>query len=217
MVFALLRGFCCPNSLPFGSFVEKIHTSRNEFGARAGFQVFMASCKAIIGASYASRRDWCRSDFLYRNVGFLRYWTVSNIPLFVLAFPVLMIMIVSSVWVVRMSGNGNNASGLHKPTRDRPESLERRLLGSLAAPQLLLAILALTSYHVQIITRISSGYCIWYIWLAHAVIGSTENSPMSKVDKSNSWRLVGSTHIVMYIVIYAAVQGGLFSSFLPPA
>jgi GPI mannosyltransferase 2 len=192
-------------------------TNRNGSGARTLFQVFTGLCKVIIGKCYASRRDCRRSDFPFRNVGFLRYWTISNVPLFVLAFPVLTIMIVSSLWTIRIGASSKNVAGSTKPTTGPQQSLEQRLLRSLAAPQLLLAILALTSYHVQIITRISSGYCIWYFWLAHAIILSAEKSPMLKGDKFNRWKLGGSTEIVMYIVIYAAVQGGLFSSFLPPA
>jgi phosphatidylinositol glycan class V len=126
-------------------------------------------------------------------------------------------MIVSSLWALRIGYSSEKVSGLLRPATGSQDSLEQRLLRSLAAPQLLLAILALTSYHVQIITRISSGYCIWYFWLAHVVILSAEESPMPKGDKSNTWTLGGATNIVIYMVIYAAVQAVLFSSFLPPA
>lgn len=37
-----------------------------------------------------------------------------------------------------------------------------RLLRSLAAPQLILAALTFSKHHVQIITRMSSGYPVWY-------------------------------------------------------
>jgi GPI mannosyltransferase 2 len=181
--------------------------------------VFTVSSRAIIGkynSSYVTVVD-CPSDFLFRNVGFLRYWTLSNIPLFALAFPMLTIMITSSLSAMQIGDGSNMASGLLKPAMGRLESIEQRLLRSLAVPQLVLAILALTSYHVQIITRISSGYCIWYFRLAHSLIVSTEESPKPKADKMNSWKLGRSTEMVIYIVVYATVQGGLFSSFLPPA
>jgi GPI mannosyltransferase 2 len=150
-------------------------------------------------------------------VGFLRYWTLSNIPLFALALPMLTIMIMSSLWAMQAKDGSTMASGLLKPATGPLGGIERRLLRSLAVPQLVLATLTLTSYHVQIITRISSGYCIWYFWLAQSLIVSTEESLKPKADKTNTWKLGRSTETVIYIVFYAAVQGGLFSSFLPPA
>ncbi|EPS44809.1 hypothetical protein H072_1146 [Dactylellina haptotyla CBS 200.50] len=44
------------------------------------------------------------------------------------------------------------------------------LLFRLTIPQLILAILAITNYHVQIITRLSSGLPMWYIVMATALI-----------------------------------------------
>lgn len=79
--------------------------------------------------------------------------------------------------------------------RDRVTAL------SLALPQFLLAILALLSYHVQIITRLASGYPVWYIWLAYQTVeGGTRTSTM-----------------IRWMVIYGLVQAGLYASFLPPA
>jgi GPI mannosyltransferase 2 len=151
-------------------------------------------------------------------VGFFRYWTLSNIPLFVLAFPMLTIMTVSSFWAMQTKNSPNMSSRSLDPTLGLLGRTEKHLLRSLAAPQLLLAILAMTSYHVQIITRISSGYCVWYFWLAYAIMVSTDRSLKLKTDHLKSSTPGGwSYHIVIYIVVYAAVQAGFFSSFLPPA
>lgn len=79
----------------------------------------------------------------------------------------------------------------------------------LAVPQILLALLALTTYHVQIVTRISSGYPLWYWWLA------------SKIVARDSIKLAGcevrARVIVLWMVMYACLQAGLFAAFLPPA
>jgi GPI mannosyltransferase 2 len=193
--------------------------SHSGSGVKIRFRVYTVSSRAIIGkcnSSYVTVVG-CPSDFFFRNVGFLRYWTLSNVPLFVLAFPMLSIMVISSLWAMKIKDGSNMVSGLLKPATRPLENIERRLLRSLAAPQLVLAILALTSYHVQIITRISSGYCIWYFWFAYSLIVSTEEGLKPKADKMNSWKLGRSTKMVTYIVVYAAVQAGLFSSFLPPA
>lgn len=77
------------------------------------------------------------------------------------------------------------------------------LVGSMAVSQMLLVLLAVSSYHVQIITRLSSGYPAWYWWLAACL-------------KSSKTRAMGSG-IVVFVIMYASIQGALFASFLPPA
>jgi phosphatidylinositol glycan class V len=74
---------------------------------------------------------------------------------------------------------------------------------ALAGSQAILAVLAITTYHVQIITRISSGYPVWYWWVASCLM-----------DKKKQGYGAG---IVMFMVMYAGIQGVLFASFLPPA
>ena len=99
-------------------------------------------------------------------------------PLFLLAAPMLWLLI-------RSSFTGLSAGGL--PLR-------------LALPQLVLAILAITNYHVQIITRLSSGYPWVYIWLAGKICSSA----------GGAWE-------IKFFVLYGLIQAGLFASFLPPA
>jgi phosphatidylinositol glycan class V len=79
----------------------------------------------------------------------------------------------------------------------------RLLVRTLAAVQTLLAILAITNYHVQIISRISSAYPVWYWWVASCLMDRQRQN-------------LGHG-IVVFISMYAMIQGGLFASFLPPA
>lgn len=74
---------------------------------------------------------------------------------------------------------------------------------SLVASQVLLAVLAITTYHVQIITRIASGYAVWYWWVADSLL--------------DPQRAALGRKIVTFFVMYGAIQGALFASFLPPA
>ncbi|KAL8734793.1 MAG: hypothetical protein Q9181_003037 [Wetmoreana brouardii] len=113
----------------------------------------------------------------YWNVGFLRYWTASNAPLFLLAAPVLLVMIMSVIWAEPSYGEARHSD---REVVKRPQPPSDRLWMSpvgidvarcLAIPQLILAILALTTYHVQVITRLSSGYPLWYWWLASKIVG----------------------------------------------
>ncbi|KAH8879600.1 glycosyltransferase family 76 protein [Thozetella sp. PMI_491] len=133
----------------------------------------------------------------YWNTGFLRYWTVSNLPLFLLAGPMLLILVRSGVDLV----SSGLPSGIEKRTVET--SRLRALVQSAAVAQVLLAVLAFTSYHVQIISRISSGSPLWYWWLAGSFLDK-DKAPLGK-------------GILTFMVMYASIQGVLFASFLPPA
>jgi GPI mannosyltransferase 2 len=87
------------------------------------------------------------------------------------------------------------------PGKARPAA-HQNMIGAMSAAQILLAVLAFTSYHVQIITRISSAYPVWYWWVARCLGG--ERSALGK-------------GIVKFMVMYALIQGVLYASFLPPA
>jgi phosphatidylinositol glycan class V len=80
----------------------------------------------------------------------------------------------------------------------------------LALPQLALVVAALTTFHVQIINRIASGYPIWYIFIADWIVSSTRNRGgfNGGARPSSAFR---------WILMYAIIQGVLFANFLPPA
>ncbi|KAH1323473.1 ER membrane glycoprotein subunit of the GPI transamidase complex-like protein [Aspergillus fumigatus] len=144
----------------------------------------------------------------YWNVGFLRYWVVPNIPLFLLAMPILALLLRSAFWAWRLpsvtskfSENGANGA-LTKAMW---------LLPRLAIIQALLAVLAFTSYHVQIINRLSSGYPLWYWYLAAELISDFKNS------QSTNKCISISAVAVQAIMIYGLIHAVLFGSFLPPA
>lgn len=82
------------------------------------------------------------------------------------------------------------------------------MLFRLAVPQGLLAVMALTSYHVQIINRISSGYPVWYWWLVSTAMSSFQDPQKSRRELSVA---------AQAMVAYALIQAVLFGSFLPPA
>lgn len=136
----------------------------------------------------------CRLTYLSRrNVGFLRYWTLDQLPLFLLASPVLYLLLRSGTETSR------TPSTVLMIKDARLEMFARVL----AVSQVALAMLAITNYHVQIITRISSAYPVWYWWVARCLL---------KGDQRNLGRTITS-----FMVMYAGIQGGLFASFLPPA
>ena len=148
-----------------------------------------------------------------RGVGFLNYWTLSNLPLFILATPMLFILLHSGIWALQgcSSPEISTDKGNQENTEiGRPLHINQAIGRRFATPQVVLAASALTSYHVQVITRLSSGYPVWYWWLATLILDDGKTGLMAR-----KW----STAFVIsrWMVIYAIVQGGLFASFLPPA
>ncbi|KAI1503499.1 GPI mannosyltransferase 2 [Biscogniauxia marginata] len=163
------------------------------------------------GASTTKTRPWCTKplpsiySFVqehYWNVGFLRYWTPANIPLFLLAAPMIFILINSGLDAFRRASSldTDNANPKTSPLT-LPNGVA--LLRSMASSQLILTALAITNYHTQIITRISSGYPLWYWWLA-GLLGNRGTAQLGG-------------NIVIFMIMYAGIQGALFASFLPPA
>jgi phosphatidylinositol glycan class V len=136
-------------------------------------------------------------------VGFLRYWNISNLPLFLLAAPMLWILFHSSA--TAFSG----LVGL-RPKRESTAGFEYKIFPQLALPQLFLAAMAITSYHVQIINRISSGYPIWYIVIANWLT----DGRMSRKQRGIEALCSGA---VRWMIVYAIVHAILFAEFLPPA
>ncbi|KAK0709649.1 GPI mannosyltransferase 2, partial [Lasiosphaeria miniovina] len=162
---------------------------------------YLRFCSLASGASGSAvdPPPWCHAyppsiyTFVqkhYWNTGFLRYWNLPNVPLFLLAAPMIVVLTRSG-----LDHEKTPADALLHSAR------LTTLVRSAAAAQLVLAVLAVLMYHVQIITRISSSYPLWYWWLAGALM---------RGDKAGS-------QTVMFMVTYAAVQGALFTSFLPPA
>lgn len=136
----------------------------------------------------------------------------------------LAILLASSLWAIR----GNDLRSLNfspagikekrlvekrlsvPTTVDSSYEFAGRCLRRFALPQMILALLAVAVYHVQIVNRISSGYMVWYWWLAVM---------MARYDKSGvartPWNL--PRVIIRWMIVYGLVQGSLFASFLPPA
>ena len=160
-----------------------------------------------------------------RAVGFLKYWTVSNLPLFLLAAPMLYLLLCSGIEAWSWSSskgayksgirNGRHLSQQAGASTSRSLSLvtvltEAKLAACLGIPQVILAILALSTYHVQIINRLSSGYPVWYWWLASIMVNDRAVISESKKQRSTSAAVRG-------IIMYAIIQAALFAAFLPPA
>lgn len=151
----------------------------------------------------------------YWNVGFLSYWTPNNIPLFLLAAPVLAVLSITALAVLFEPQNLLAAvNGTSKPVSEREGKLFTHVASQLAVPQIILAAMATTSFHVQIINRISSGCALWYVIMAVLVADHH-----SRGLQQGLLGLLGGRKemLVRAMAGYAIVQGGLYAAFLPPA
>lgn len=164
----------------------------------------------------SQQRPWCEKSIpsiyswvqsYYWNVGFLRYWTISNIPLFLLAAPTLAVLFISGWDVVK--GHILVEEGLQKGTHKQSLETRQRVLRLSALPQLVLAFMTLTNAHIQIVTRLASGASCWYQWLSVRLLRTAD------IASEGKNKAVGVA--IRWMVIYALIQGGLFASFLPPA
>ncbi|KAF2089459.1 glycosyltransferase family 76 protein [Saccharata proteae CBS 121410] len=143
----------------------------------------------------------------YWNVGFLRYWTASNAPLFLLAIPTIYFLISSAVTTLSAS----DAAVVKSAEKDQRPPVTQHVLKRLALPQLALAVLTLLNFHVQIINRISSGYPLWYLAIAAGLTGDASLARLAVASPKASAR------VARVAITFAMVQGALYASFLPPA
>ncbi|KAI4851354.1 mannosyltransferase [Aureobasidium sp. EXF-8845] len=151
--------------------------------------------------------------------GFLRYWTVSNIPLFLLALPMLCALI----------GTGLVAPDLKIDVPGKRSKHASVYMLCLAAPQILLALLALTTFHVQIVNRIATGYPIWYIVIAAGIVSPNLMDKTARTTRPDGEKSLvrqvqdhlgrpSSQQIIFRgMFMYSIIQGGLYASFMPPA
>jgi phosphatidylinositol glycan class V len=179
-------------------------------------------CLRLIPSIYGWVQDY------YWEVGFLRYWTLNNLPLFLLAGPMLMMLLYTG-----LIGLVSQIETVHRGSASMKDfdkaimdmRIYNHVMPRMALQQFILAIMAATSFHVQIINRISSGCPVWYIVLAGVLCTPSSKEHRSHVGQerqplSNLRFLSEGSNlqwIVRGMVMYAVIQGGLYASFLPPA
>lgn len=118
----------------------------------------------------------------------------------------LFLLCLSSIWAINLS-----SEKLQRQSLKEESQVMGSLLIQLAVPQGLLAVMAFTSYHVQIINRISSGYPVWYWYLASKILDYFAKPKSSRKHSQIIPMAVQS------MIVYGLVQAVLFGSFLPPA
>ncbi|BFZ59775.1 ER membrane glycoprotein subunit of the GPI transamidase complex-like protein [Saitoella coloradoensis] len=116
--------------------------------------------------TYCPGRPWCdeRLPMIYNfvqshywDVGFLRYWTLNQVPMWILAGPMLVLSALSTMYYAKYA------------TRKVEVDLE---LVPFVVLQAFLILAAVTTMHVQIWTRVSSASIPTYWYAADVVLKS---------------------------------------------
>ncbi|QLL34442.1 hypothetical protein HG536_0G03040 [Torulaspora globosa] len=127
----------------------------------------------------------------YWNCGFLRYWTLNNIPNFLIAMPNFVVMFYSTIYF----------------TRIYPSFRVRPLVFVTQAFLIMIALFA----HVQIINRVSSFIPLHLWYLADRLLRNSfrEQHPVGddKIVKG----------YIYWLAFWIPIQTVLFACFLPPA
>ena len=132
--------------------------------------------------------DWCRAaqtkllpsfyshvQQKYWNVGFLRYWTPSQIPNFILFFPMLHLVL-------------SNVRGFRRLS---PEPSSQQLLLPYVVHALFLALFALFCMHVQVGTRLLCSASPAVFWFAAATFHASPRGKVFVVSWFASYFLLG--------------------------
>ncbi|TPX49451.1 hypothetical protein SeMB42_g01558 [Synchytrium endobioticum] len=171
-----------------------------------GFQWYAYS--SFCAGTSQSVRPWCHKllPFIYSfvqqhywDVGLFNYYTVRQIPNFVIALPVVMIVYHASITYASSNASLFWSLGLKTPKKQAtgfpsPDALPYMYL------LLFQTLLCLVMLHVQIMGRFLSSMPALYWYMAHVVA----NSNKARV-------------LVEYLLLYLLTSTLLFAHFLPPA
>ncbi|KAJ2740116.1 ER membrane glycoprotein subunit of the GPI transamidase complex-like protein [Coemansia sp. BCRC 34301] len=183
-----------------------------------GHRMFCQQADAVA----AVQRPYCSDTFTtiysfvqaeYWDIGFLKYYTVQQLPNFALAAPVVTLSLVGLYtyvahdplrvatlgWHQRRTATTGTGSGSIAPLESA--FFGRELLPHVYLWALLLGV-ATTTMHVQVVTRFFSSVPVMFWFAAHA---------------ATSTRWQHRAAVVGYFATYGLAGVVLFSSFFPPA
>ncbi|KAF8594119.1 hypothetical protein BDV93DRAFT_459619, partial [Ceratobasidium sp. AG-I] len=164
-------------------------------------------------------RPWCASrlpmiyGFVqshYWDVGFLRYWTVAQFPIFIIAAPMLFLVGGSSAWFLSaVCVFEKRAGGGGRVDNSKSNTTELRLISTsmvlillpFALHALALSMILFTSVHVQIAIRVLPAATPWAAW----------------AECHRSWWAFISHLWIGWSAVGVFVSSVLWLSFLPPA
>ncbi|CAE6429241.1 unnamed protein product [Rhizoctonia solani] len=218
-----------PSKIIYGALLTMI--SLSPFLAQQ-YLAYLTFCQSLVP------RPWCDSripliySFVqshYWDVGLWRYWTIAQIPNFLLATPILTLAFASIAWFAIASSRGIHLSRrqdidsppLH-PTLSPSMAL---VLLPCALHALVISIILLTAAHVQIALRVLPAATPWVSWAGAALIiqgvkyryNAGNNASSNTGSRNHSWWPLLSDIWIGWSVIWLFISSILWLAFLPPA
>ncbi|EMD32128.1 glycosyltransferase family 76 protein [Gelatoporia subvermispora B] len=173
------------------------------------YRAYIAFCTDVTSAA-----PWCESfppsiytyvQARYWGVGFLRYWTLPQLPNFLLAAPVLAVLLWSTTYYVLHALNPRLRAVLSGKDFGASAADPSPFLGSSLAPHalhaLIFTLLLLLNSHTQIVLRLAASMPFTY-WTAARLV-------MESPRWGRWW--------VAWSVVWGAISVILWAVFLPPA
>lgn len=175
------------------------------------YSAYLAFCTAVSSAPWCSNLPPLIYGYVqekYWNVGFLRYWTLQQLPNFIIAMPPLAALLTYSTYYLRHVFLPRLRSSL-SPVAKRAQTADPPLTSPFLSPSiaphaihaLAITLILLFSAHTQIILRLAASMPFTY-WAA-------------------AWLLVEhrrwGKYWVSWSVLWGATSIVLWATFLPPA
>ena len=172
------------------------------FHQRHGYDSFCTSAKVAEWCHYSYPLIYSYVQAKYWNVGFLKYFTLKQLPNFAIALPTITISSMAIVDYVAFDFQRFLTLGASEGKPSKKAFYSDRILPHIYLTMVML-FMAVTSMHVQVIVRFFTCVPVLYWWLGTSVAYKTH----TKIIKCYTF----------YALAYASAGIVLFSKFLPPA
>lgn len=162
---------------------------------------------------YCPGPSWCTSPLpnlyghvqdAYWGVGWLRYWTLQQLPNFLLAAPVLLASLTLTLAWLKTHPAALRTLGLLPTLPSSPPLpfLDRAELLPWVLHWLALTLLALFVMHVQVATRFLASQCAPFYWFLASLVLESPSSSVSRLTR-------------LWFAAYLLLGALLFPNFLP--
>lgn len=179
-----------------------------DHGVQTGFLSSTRLFKRNIGTETGYEPNVPETKILvFRDVGFMSYYEVKQIPNFVLAAPIIALSVFGLKAYIQHNATEFWTLGIKKSTHSNSDGYYSSTLAVFMYLWAFLLLFATTNMHIQVIIRFFTSVppLYWYVgnlWIKG--FGEGKHTWMANV-------------VLGYFAIYGLIGIVLFSSFLPPA
>jgi GPI mannosyltransferase 2 len=206
--------FCRPKSFSFPGFVKEFAVENDlVLAGNRTDDAISPWCSENLPISYSYVQDH------YWNVGFLRYYEVKQIPNFLLALPIVLIILVNSFKYFRRYPGFCLRLGIFDNKRTVPLADQNQFVFIVHA--VALTIFSVLCVHVQVTTRLlsSSNPMLYFFCASYFMTNNAQHKKDDDVKENYAFDLkrlnLAQKFIVYYFLGYYAVGTVMFSNNLP--